>query len=61
MAWPSGEKYEGEWSEDKKHGSGVYHYMNGSVYTGDFVNDIPYGYGEYEKNDKICYKVRVYY
>lgn len=56
MVWPTGEKYEGEWYEDKKHGTGTYYYSNGSVYSGDFINDTPHGYGEFKKGDDKVYK-----
>jgi hypothetical protein len=35
----NGDKYEGEWNEDKRDGIGVYYYMNGDKYEGDWIND----------------------
>lgn len=57
MLWASGERYVGEWTEDKKHGQGTYYYSNGSIYIGDFVNDVPHGYGEFKKAEQTVYKV----
>lgn len=34
----SGEEYRGTWSEDKMHGYGVYRYINGAIYSGEWVN-----------------------
>lgn len=29
----------GEWVEDQRHGHGVYYYVNGDTYTGDWFNN----------------------
>lgn len=36
--YSSGAKYEGNWEENKAHGSGALIYPNGDNYMGDFVD-----------------------
>jgi hypothetical protein len=65
--YSNGDKYEGEWREDKRHGQGTYTFSNGDKYVGDFLDGgfhgqgtYTYGKGEWEddkyigeyKNDK---------
>lgn len=46
------------WSDDKKHGFGKYTYKDGSVYEGDFLEDLPHGIGTLKKADGVTqYKV----
>ncbi|MAQ98254.1 MAG: hypothetical protein CMD50_03060 [Gammaproteobacteria bacterium] len=40
-----GDKYIGEWKNDKKHGYGTYTYKNGNKYEGEFFDDIVSGQG----------------
>ena len=34
-----GDRYEGEWRNDKKEGKGIYYYKDGNIYEGDYRND----------------------
>lgn len=43
----SGDKYVGEWKNDKKDGKGIYYYKNGDRYEGQFANDTRHGEGVY--------------
>lgn len=40
-------KYEGSWGFDKKNGRGVAHFIDGSTYEGDFINDVFEGIGKF--------------
>ncbi len=44
--WPDGNRYEGDWKDDKQHGKGTYSWANGSRYTGEYKADKRNGYGE---------------
>ena len=51
--WPSGDRYEGQFAEDKKAGKGTYIWGSGSAspgerYSGDWRDDRRNGYGVYE-------------
>eukprot|EP00439_Symbiodinium_sp_Y106_P039897 s767_g4.t2 len=46
-----GSKYVGQFKNDKKDGSGVYHYPSGAKYTGQWVNDLQEGDGKEEWAD----------
>lgn len=35
-SFPSGEKYEGQYKQDLRHGKGKYTYKNGATYDGDW-------------------------
>jgi len=41
----SGDKYVGEWKDNKKHGQGTYTWPDGSKYVGEFQNDMFSGLG----------------
>jgi hypothetical protein len=41
-----GDIYEGEWKDDKAHGYGVYHHLNGATYEGEWVEDRQNGKGK---------------
>ena len=41
------ESYEGEWKDGKRHGNGIYTYLDGSYYEGEWVDDKMHGKGEY--------------
>lgn len=40
-----GNRYEGEWNDNKKHGKGKMNFANGHKYTGDWVDDMATGEG----------------
>ncbi len=43
-----GDKYEGQWHENKRRGNGtMYWYSKSEVYKGEWSNDIQHGYGEH--------------
>ena len=44
---PNGEKYDGEWKDNMKHGKGTYFYASGASYTGDWQDDVMHGKGIY--------------
>ena len=37
MTWTSGEKYIGEWENDRRNGDGLYLYSSGNRYKGHYV------------------------
>ena len=39
MTYNNGDKYEGEWINDKKEGKGIYYYNIGEQYGGEWKND----------------------
>lgn len=43
--WTTGERYQGEWRDNKKHGKGTVIYKNGDKYEGDWENDVRHGLG----------------
>ena len=46
--YENGDKYDGNWKNDKKEGKGYYFYnQTGEVYKGNFNNDLPNGMGIY--------------
>ena len=45
VSWCNGETYEGQLDMGRKHGYGVFTLPNGTVYSGDFKNDIADGWG----------------
>ena len=40
-------KYEGQWSNDRKHGTGTCTYPDGAVYSGAFHQDLRTGFGKF--------------
>ena len=50
-AWPSGDRYEGEFVEDRKEGNGAYTWgrgqWQGERYVGEYLNDLRHGTGTY--------------
>jgi hypothetical protein len=50
-AWPSGDRYEGEFVEDRKEGKGTYTWgrgqWQGERYVGEYLNDLRHGTGTY--------------
>ena len=54
MYYKNGNKYEGEWKNDKKEGKGLFYWNNGDRYEGEWKNDNIEGKGiKYYKNGKI--------
>ena len=46
--YQNGDKYDGQWKDDKKEGKGYFFYKEtGEVYKGNFSNDLPNGIGIY--------------
>ncbi len=40
-----GDKYEGDWQDDKRHGNGTLTCSDGSIYEGDYKDDERHGNG----------------
>jgi hypothetical protein len=52
----NGDKYVGEWRDDKRYGQGTYHFLadnqfKGDIYVGEFKDDKPNGQGTYTYAD----------
>lgn len=45
MTWPYGAHYRGDFSQDKRTGSGKYRHADGRTYEGHYRDDRPHGYG----------------
>ena len=45
--WDNGDKYVGEWKDDKRHGQGTYTYINGEKYVGEHKEGKSHGQGTY--------------
>lgn len=43
--WHNGDRYNGDWSEGKRHGNGALKYANGRSYVGGFAHSRRSGYG----------------
>ena len=43
--YKSGDKYEGDFKDDKKNGKGIYYFKNGNKYEGQFKNNFREGKG----------------
>lgn len=48
--WANGDKYIGEWNEDKKHGKGVFSFANGRKKEGTWENDVKHVRILFDKN-----------
>jgi hypothetical protein len=53
--WASGDKYVGEWTDDKVNGKGTYTYANGRSYVGEFRDGEPNGQGTFTWPDGSKY------
>lgn len=53
---PSGNTYEGEWKNDRRHGKGVEWYSDGSTYKGNFVDGRKHGLGIYRNPEGGSYE-----
>ena len=51
----NGDKYEGEWSNDKANGKGRYEHADGDVYKGFWKDDKAHGYGLYTSSSGSSY------
>ena len=56
-----GDKYTGEWLNNKRSGSGIYTWgeaskFSGDTYIGEFKDNNMHGYGEYKKKDGSYYR-----
>jgi len=40
-------RYEGEWNGGRRQGKATVFFANGDKYTGDFVDNVPHGYGKW--------------
>ena len=45
--YTSGNKYVGEWKDDKRHGQGTFTYAAGDKYVGEFKDNLFHGQGTY--------------
>ncbi|MDC0604601.1 trypsin-like peptidase domain-containing protein [Amylibacter sp.] len=45
--YDNGDKYLGEWQNDKSHGQGTYTWADGDIYIGEYKNDLMDGRGTY--------------
>ena len=45
MIWPDGDKYVGEFNDDKPNGQGTYIYSSGHKYVGKFKGGLKHGQG----------------
>ena len=51
LLWNDGDRYEGDFKNDKKEGKGIYYWNDGNRYEGDFKNDKKEGKGIYYYNN----------
>ena len=49
--WKIGEKYEGEWKNDKRNGQGTNTWSDGRKYTGEWKDEKQHGYGVFIHSD----------
>ena len=53
--YANGDKYVGEWKDDKKNGQGTYTFADGENYVGEFKDDKKNGQGTYTFADGATY------
>ena len=44
--YTDGNRHEGEWKDDKRHGNGIFYDINGDRYEGEWVEDKMEGNGK---------------
>lgn len=37
LEWPDGKKYEGDFKDDKRHGTGEFRWKDGKIYKGPWI------------------------
>jgi hypothetical protein len=55
LTWPSGDKYVGEWKDNKENGQGTMTWPSGSSYVGEYRDDVKNGRGVYTWSDGSKY------
>ena len=50
MTYSNGDRYEGTFERDMRHGSGAFKFANGSAYVGEYYEDRIEGVGKYESH-----------
>ena len=59
FSWPSGLRYSGEFSNNKRHGEGVQVWPDGSRYEGGFEEDLRHGHGRHTwQNGEVIYGLK---
>ena len=54
--YKNGDRYDGDWVDDKRHGHGVFYYADGNRYDGDYVDDKRHGHGVFYYADGSHYE-----
>lgn len=52
-----GDRYEGDYQDDLKHGHGMYQWQDGSRYCGDWKDDCQHGFGEHWISKRLAIKL----
>ena len=47
MIYENGDKYVGDFLNNKRNGEGSYYYLNGSYFKGNWKNNLKHGKGKY--------------
>ena len=61
LTFPNGEKYNGNWVDDKEDGEGTFYYANGDIYIGNFKDGIKHGNGVLQKSEGEKQQLNYYY
>ena len=56
MYYFNGDQYDGEWKQDKRHGTGIYRFKGGASYEGEWMNDKKHGKGRFDWGDGSTYE-----
>jgi hypothetical protein len=54
--YKNGNRYEGQWQDNQKHGKGTMFYASGDVYVGTWVNGHRHGFGTYTTESGDAYE-----